>query len=99
MEKTESQETTDRAKFMARYKIRDIVEADDGWEVLSTSGKTYTVTTKTCIGEMGSMFFTWQCDCPARKRCRHIDAAEQYRYLHSVANGDIEDLDMLEMIH
>lgn len=48
------------------------------WHVLSDSGKTYLVSLKTKLDEMGSMYFAWDCDCPSRKApCKHIDFVEQ----------------------
>ena len=44
------------------------------WSVESDSGNTYTVRHKTKLDEMGSMYFVWECNCPARKTCKHIDA-------------------------
>ena len=46
------------------------------WSVLSDSGNTYTVRLRTCLDEMGSMYFRWQCTCPARGHCKHITAVE-----------------------
>lgn len=64
-------------KFLVQFKLTGIRDISNGWEVTSASGKTYTVELRTRLDAMGSMYFEWDCDCPANKRCRHIDAVEQ----------------------
>lgn len=83
--------------FMAQFKLRDIIDAPGGgWTVQSASGSTYHVASKPCLDEMGSMYFRWTCSCPARGRCRHIDAVEQMRHAEEAAEGDTDGLDLLE---
>lgn len=85
-------------KFLTDYKITGITETAGGWEVESKSGKTYTVTERTRLDEMGSMYFTTDCTCPARGRCRHIDAVEEMRLAEAAAALDYDELDRLERI-
>lgn len=85
-------------EFLTNYKITGITATNSGWEVRSQSGNTYTVTERTQIDEMGSMYFTIDCTCPARGRCRHIDAVEQMRVAEAAAAGDYDALDKLERI-
>ena len=43
------------------------------WNIEGDSGSNYTVKLRTCLDEMGSMFFKWECDCPSRKKpCKHV---------------------------
>jgi uncharacterized Zn finger protein len=45
------------------------------WSVESDSGKVYEVRLRTRLDEMGSMFFTWECNCPSRQHpCKHCRA-------------------------
>ena len=86
----------DWTELMRRYRLRNIVDADDGsYEVESASGQTYRVRTRTRLTRRGSMYFTQECNCPARKRCRHIDAVCAMRYAEAIV---AHDYDMLEMI-
>ena len=57
-------------------KITEIVSGKK-WEVHSDSGNTYEVRHIMRMDEMGSLYFVWTCDCPARKRCKHIAAVEE----------------------
>ena len=44
------------------------------------SGKSYIVTIKSKIDNCGSMYFTRECSCPARKHCHHLDSVEQFQW-------------------
>lgn len=67
-------------EILKKYRIKSITEIDDEFEVVSNSGSTYIVKSITKLDEMGSMYFKYECNCPAWKRCRHINAVEQYQY-------------------
>jgi hypothetical protein len=83
--------------FLAKYRICGIVESGDGYDVESTSGHTYHVHNEARIArDSGSMYFTWHCNCPARKRCRHIDAVVQLRWAEAAADGDYDGMDIME---
>jgi hypothetical protein len=84
------------AAFLAKYRIRDIVGPDDGYTVVSASGSTYHVSNSTHMDAMGSYSFRWHCDCPARKRCRHIDAVEQMVHDEACAAEDHDALEWIE---
>ena len=75
---------------------------DQGWDVNSPSGHTYHVRLITKIGKYdGSMYFNWDCDCPARGVCVHIEAVERYRMaqeLGAAEHGDYDGLDLMERI-
>jgi len=84
-------------KLLAEYRLNDIRERDDdGYDVESVSGNTYRVMSHTRLDEMGSMYFTWSCTCPARKRCRHIDAVQQMRWAEAAASEDYDGMDIME---
>ncbi len=83
--------------LLKKYRILGIVDADDGYSVESTSGSTYRVHSEARISrDVGSTYFTWHCDCPARKRCRHIDAVVQMRWAEAAANEDYDGMDIME---
>lgn len=67
-------------ELKTQYRIEDIEETRRGWNVVSTTGNTYHVSSHTRVDENGSMYFAMSCDCPARKRCRHLDAVEAYQW-------------------
>jgi len=77
---------------LEKFRIKAITPNGNGYDVESNSGNTYHVKSRTRLDSMGSMFFAWECNCPARKRCRHIDAIEQYRWEEAGA----DDAQMLE---
>lgn len=88
--------------FLAKYRLKNICDISGGWSVESCSGSTYTVRCITRLDECGSMFFTYQCNCPARKRCRHIEAVEQMRYAEEMSiaqDGDTDGMDLIERTH
>ena len=71
--------------------------AGDGYDVDSTSGKTYHVHSTAHIERgSGSMFFRWHCTCPARRRCRHIDAVVQARWQEAAADGDYDGMNVMD---
>ena len=81
-----------------KYRITEITQADESWAVYavhSTSGKIYEVKNVTNLDELGSIYFEWRCDCPARKRCRHIDAVEAYRDVFFADDDDDGDDDYM----
>ena len=86
--------------LLARYRIKDIHNEDDGWRVESTSGKTYHLRSQTSIDrESGAMMFRMTCDCPAWKQCRHIDAVLDMRYAEELAaaqDGDVDGMEIME---
>ncbi len=83
--------------LLKQFRIRGIVDSGDGYDVESTSGSTYHVHNEPRIDRSsGSMYFTWHCDCPARKRCRHVDAVVQMRWAEAQADGDFDAMDIME---
>ena len=86
------------AAFLKKYRILDIIDEAGGHAVQSTSGNTYHVTSQTTLDEMGSMYFTTKCTCPARKRCRHVDAVLDMQHAEAIADGDHDALDILERV-
>ena len=86
--------------LMAKYRLVAIEDVDKGWTVRSQSGSTYMVRQTWSIGKWdGSLIGKWTCSCPARKRCRHIDAVEAMLYAEARAEADARDsqgLDVLE---
>ena len=84
-------------QFLKRFRIRDICRCDDGYDVISNSGKTYRVVSKMGVSrDSGSYYFTMSCNCPAWKRCRHIEAVEQMRYAEALVNRDSDMLEIIE---
>ena len=87
------------AALMRRFRITDIRDKGAGWVVESTSGSTYHVHMRTRMDEMGSYYGSWECDCPARKRCRHIEAVEDMRgaeeLAHAQETGDYDGMELL----
>jgi hypothetical protein len=103
IERTEYRTGTEWMTFLAKYRIRNITDAADGWTINSQSGAVYHVTrTMHSTRDDGGYSFRFNCNCPARKRCRHIDAVEQM--LHAEAHADIaagddggiDDMEILE---
>ena len=87
------------SKFLAEYRLKDICNERGGWRVESSSGSTYHVRSQSYIDrESGGMGFRMTCDCPARKRCRHIDAVEQMRYAEELAAAQAGDVDGMEIL-
>jgi uncharacterized Zn finger protein len=84
--------------FCKKYRVTDIAGPDDkgAYKVTSESGKTYTVRSRTRLDDMGSMFFEWSCDCPARGTCRHIDAVTAMRWAEAAASEDFDGMDIME---
>jgi len=95
-------ETTSRTgenwqAFLAEFRILDITDSGGVYQVKSASGHTYTVRIHTKIDrDCGSMYFTWSCDCPARKTCRHIEAVRQMRWAESAAEENSDGMDIME---
>ena len=87
-------------EFLAKHRLRNITDTGRGWRVESASGSTYTVTRVAGIDRgSGGLYFRYGCDCPARGRCRHVDAVEQMLYAEAAADaaaGDTEGLDLME---
>jgi len=83
--------------LLKQHRIRGIVESGDGYDVESTSESTYHVHSETRIERgTGSIYFTWHCNCPARKRCRHIDAVVQMRWAEAAADEGYDGMDIME---
>lgn len=83
-------------EFLKRYRLKNIDETGGNYRVLSQTGQTYVVANKTCLDECGSMFFRWNCTCPARKQCRHIDAVINMRWAEAIAAEDYDGMDVME---
>jgi len=82
--------------FLAQFRLRNIIDAGpDRWTIQSTSGTEYTVHRATRMDELGCYYQSWRCDCPARKRCRHIDAVESMLSAELVAMEDYDALNEL----
>jgi hypothetical protein len=85
--------------LLKRYKLRSLAgQAAGGFSVVSESGKTYKITLTETIDRLGSMRMQWRCTCPARRRCRHIEACEQVEHAEAAASGDIDRLEFLENV-
>lgn len=82
--------------FLKRYRLKNIDGNANSYRVLSQTGQTYVVTNETCLDECSSMFFRWNCTCPARKRCRHIDAVVNMRWAEAAAAMDYDGMDVME---
>ena len=85
--------------FLATYKIRGIKDTADGYEVESTSGSTYQVSDDYGRDSDGCLGVEFNCSCPARGSCRHIDAVEQMLYCEAASNardGDTDGMDVVE---
>ena len=86
--------------LLKKYKILGITDGEEGrggWYVNSVSGNRYYVNRQMRMDKYtGSLFFTWNCDCPARKRCRHIDAVEDIEYAETMSHEDYDGVEMLE---
>ena len=55
-------------------------EGPSRWIVHSDSGNQYHVRLRGRMDELGGLYYTWSCGCPAglhHKHCRHIHAVEQ----------------------
>jgi len=91
-------ETTESAsdELLRQYRLESIERQDGRWDVASKSGSTYQVRSVTRLDDMGCMYFQWRCSCPARKRCRHIDAVEQLSWEDAAADEDYDGMDVLE---
>ncbi|MDE2010488.1 MAG: hypothetical protein KGJ09_10515 [Candidatus Omnitrophica bacterium] len=88
-------------KFLEKYKLKNICDDGNGvWTVESASGGTYSVVSKTRIERhTGSMYFVIECNCPARKSCRHIEAVTNMRRaeeLLAAQSGDNDGMEILE---
>jgi hypothetical protein len=85
------------SEMLDTYRLRDIRVTDAGWDVDSKSGNTYEVRSVTRRDRtVGGVYFQWRCSCPARRRCRHIDAVEQLNWEEAAAEGDYDRMDMME---
>lgn len=84
--------------FMKQYRLRGIADREDGgWDVTSTSEQTYIVRSVPRIDRgSGSMYFETTCTCPARKRCRHIEAVLNMREAEASADEDSDGMEMVE---
>jgi hypothetical protein len=84
-------------QFLKRFRIQDISHRAGDYDVISNSGKTYRVVSKMGVSrDSGSYYFTMSCNCPAWKRCRHIEAVEQMRYAEALVNHDSDMLEIIE---
>lgn len=84
-------------QFCKKYRIRGIRDVGAGWEVASTSGSTYTVTDHGRVDrETGCLYAVMRCDCPARGKCRHIDAVVDMRYAEAATDGDYDAIERLD---
>ena len=82
--------------FLARYRLTGIADANGNrWTVRSASGSAYAVRRRMCMDECGSYYDRWECDCPARKRCRHIDAVEAMLAAEALAAEDWDAMNEL----
>lgn len=96
---TEMRNTESFRALLRESHLRSITDRDDGgYDVASESGNTYRVWRVTLHDEGGSMYFTWQCSCPARKKCRHIDAVKRVDYAEALAAAQCGDEDGIEIV-
>ncbi|MDX9780903.1 MAG: hypothetical protein RBT66_07685 [bacterium] len=82
--------------FLKRYRLTNIIDTDRGWDVVSQSGSTYHVRSHTRLDEMGSMYFTMSCTCPAKKQCRHITAVINMREAEARMDEDDDAIEVVE---
>lgn len=74
------------ANILAEYKIRNIYnDADGTWIIESNSGSTYRSN-----GD--------RCNCPARYKCRHLNAIQQVRYGDALMEAQHGESDAIEAI-
>ncbi len=86
-------------KFLERNRLTNICDENGGWRVDSASGGVYHVKSVSYIDrESGSLGFRMTCDCPARKRCRHIGAVMDMRYAEELAAAQAGDVDGIEIL-
>lgn len=83
-------------EFLKRYRITDIRDTDTGWDVVSESGSTYHVRSRTRLDEMGSMYFTMSCSCAGCKQCRHITAVMNMRHAEACMDEDYDGMEVIE---
>jgi len=96
-EQSEREQNPSFQSLLKTHRLRSLTgRAANGFSVVSESGSTYTVTLVESLDSMGSLRFRWRCSCPARGRCRHIDACEQVEHAEAAADGDIDRLEMIE---
>ena len=98
---SQSNDNTIPAEFLAKYRIRSISPVGEPGTipvtVESESGSRYTVDRNAFVDRYdGGMEFRWSCTCPARKRCRHIDAVENWLYGQALADQDYDALEIIE---
>lgn len=73
------------------------ITGDSPYAVLSHSGQSYIVSLKWRIDrDDGSVIAMWDCNCLARKSCRHIDAVVDMRWAEAGAAGDYDAMDAME---
>lgn len=85
------------AAMLQNHRLRSLAgDAAAGFTVESASGSTYRVTREMAVLRDGALRFVWKCTCPARGRCRHIDACEQVERAEAAAAGDIDRLETIE---
>ena len=86
--------------LLKTHRLRSLTgRASGGFAVVSESGSTYRVKLDTVMDSMGSIRMQWKCSCPARGRCRHIDACEQVEHAEAASYRDIDRLEMIEHIN
>lgn len=73
-----------------------VTQHDGGYTVKSPSGNTYEVAVQTRLDGMGSMYFRRSCSCPARRRCVHVDAVEQYQWAEAADADDFDGMTVLD---
>ena len=72
------------------------ITGDMPYIVESQSGKSYTASLRTRMDNLGSMYATWYCTCPARKGCHHIMAVVDMRWAEAKADEDYDAMDFME---
>ena len=73
---------------MARSTIKSIVTRDHypdeyAYRVESSSGRVYEITVSGTVdlpGHPAEYGLLWQCNCPARSTCHHLQAVMDYRH-------------------
>ena len=62
-----------------------------------TGGNPYTVSHRVHIDrDSGSIYWSWECTCPARGACRHIDKVVDERWAAAQADADYDAMDVME---
>ena len=96
---TPSTDRMDNPEFQAFLKARRIVSitGDGPYIIESQSGATYRADLVWGVDRYsGSLEGKWNCNCPARQTCRHIDAIVDMRWAEAKAAEEFDFMDAME---